>query len=271
MLGVFSGRMATASRLMSSAASRAESSAAPLAVTRGRASGVSLLCARVSKLERPLASGLAAQELRVLTGSTPSVVQSRALSTFGKDRYEPSPEEKRGTEAKAAEEKKGKGISGMIKEYGPIAIVVYLGVYVVTLFSIFVLVQSGIGLEAKDIIHRIEGLSFISQDMKDRVNNMVKDASPTVINFAAAWLATKVTEPLRFMATVALVPTVARSWNAHKAAQAAAGGASKALALPLVVVALSQMDKGDESHSGSSSNSSYGAAPSKSGGRGDWF
>jgi hypothetical protein len=113
--------------------------------------------------------------------------------------------------AKPAEgEKKVGRLSALIKAYGPIAIGTYLGIYVVVLFCIFLVVNSSFGMTAEEIIAKIESWGILSESLKKRLDGMVAGASPMMVNFAAAWIMTKFTEPIRLIVTGLITPSVAR-------------------------------------------------------------
>ena len=92
-----------------------------------------------------------------------------------------------------------------IASYGYFAVATYLGVYVTTLAGLFVLVQSG-AIEGPDVNAFLNGWF---------VKKALWGDAPVVIpaaygNFATAWVLTKTTEPLRLVATLALLPVAAR-------------------------------------------------------------
>lgn len=70
-----------------------------------------------------------------------------------------------------------------LKEYGPIALGVYLAIFAVVYVAFLISISAGIG---------------------------ETDTAGTVGTAGAAWLATKVTQPLRIGATFLLTPLVAR-------------------------------------------------------------
>ena len=123
----------------------------------------------------------------------------------------------------------------MMRRYGKIFIATYFTVYVSTVTSLFLAVQSG-HLDAMYMISLLTGTSSPSEPggvadpetikdaasaMKDLVEllesyTLTRPVAPMVeeypwtANFAIAWVATKFTEPIRFGATVVLTPPIAR-------------------------------------------------------------
>jgi hypothetical protein len=91
-----------------------------------------------------------------------------------------------------------------VRSYGYLTVAAYLGVYVVTLFSIFGLVRAGV----------IRGPDVNSWLNNWRVKKAITDKpvalSPVATDFGVAWLLTKTTEPLRLVATIALMPVLVR-------------------------------------------------------------
>jgi hypothetical protein len=74
-------------------------------------------------------------------------------------------------------------LKNLLAEYGKIAIYVYLGIFAVVFAGFAVAIQSGMKVES---------------------------ATGKAGLIGAAWLATKVTQPLRILAALALTPLVAR-------------------------------------------------------------
>mmetsp|Transcript_26828 Transcript_26828/g.62707 ORF Transcript_26828/g.62707 Transcript_26828/m.62707 type:complete len:272 (-) Transcript_26828:210-1025(-) len=123
----------------------------------------------------------------------------------------------------------------MMRQYGGVFFGTYFAVYCSTVFGLFLSVQSG-HLDVMYVISLLTGTSsptdpggvadpgtieeaqstvkflveFLeSYSMTKPVAPMVEEY-PWVGNFAIAWIATKFTEPIRFGATVALTPSLAR-------------------------------------------------------------
>jgi len=74
-------------------------------------------------------------------------------------------------------------MKGMLAEYGGVALGVYLVLFVAVLAGFAVAISAGVEVES---------------------------AAGSVGTLAAAWLATKVTQPLRILATLAITPLAAR-------------------------------------------------------------
>jgi hypothetical protein len=83
-------------------------------------------------------------------------------------------------------------LKNLLAEYGKLAIYVYLGIFVVVLAGFAVAIQCGIKVESTTGKAGVLG---------------------------AAWLATKVTQPLRILAALALTPLVARFLRRRKPAE----------------------------------------------------
>jgi len=124
---------------------------------------------------------------------------------------------------------------GMMKQYGPVFFGTYFTIYCSTVFGLFMSVQSG-HLDVMYIISLITGSSSPTdpggvadpetiEEAKSTVLSLVEflesytltrpvapmvEEYPSIGNFAIAWIATKFTEPIRFGATVAFTPTIAR-------------------------------------------------------------
>ncbi|EKU20355.1 hypothetical protein NGA_2087520 [Nannochloropsis gaditana CCMP526] len=101
----------------------------------------------------------------------------------------------------------------MVKRYGAVAVITYLGVYVVTLSALFAAVESGLtpfdyGLDSNWLVekatHLLENYSW-SEPLVETIQT-----NPHAGNFAVAWVLTKFTEPLRMILTIAVVPRIAR-------------------------------------------------------------
>lgn len=102
----------------------------------------------------------------------------------------------------------------MIKRYGAVAVVTYLGVYVGTLGILFATVESGVnpfdyGLDSGWLVEKatgiLEGYSW-SEPFVGAIQN-----NPHAGNFAVAWILTKFTEPVRMLVTITIVPRIARA------------------------------------------------------------
>ena len=80
-------------------------------------------------------------------------------------------------------------LKALLAEYGSVAIYTYLVLFAVVLIGFALAIKIGIKLEGT-----ASGVGLLG----------------------AAWVATKLTQPLRILATVALTPIVARVWNVRK-------------------------------------------------------
>ena len=80
-------------------------------------------------------------------------------------------------------------LKALLAEYGSVAIYTYLALFAVVLIGFALAIKIGIKLEGT-----ASGVGLLG----------------------AAWVATKLTQPLRILATVALTPIVARVWNVRK-------------------------------------------------------
>jgi hypothetical protein len=100
----------------------------------------------------------------------------------------------------------------LLAEYGTLALGTYFFIYVMTLSTIFFLVDTGVigtfGLDPTlaltkiiDTIERLLGFVQFPLGMKE---------NPKVATIAVAWLMTKFTEPLRVLITVGIVPKIAQ-------------------------------------------------------------
>ena len=77
-------------------------------------------------------------------------------------------------------------IKGLVEEYGPIALVVYLTIFGLTVLGFFVAISAGWDTDTSG------GLTA---------------------KFFAVWAATKLTQPIRIAATFAITPIVAKWWH----------------------------------------------------------
>ena len=83
-------------------------------------------------------------------------------------------------------------LKSLLAEYGKLALYVYLAIFVVVLAGFALAIQSGIKIES---------------------------AAGTAGLLGAAWVGTKVTQPLRILATLLLTPLVARLLRRRKPAE----------------------------------------------------
>lgn len=107
---------------------------------------------------------------------------------------------------------KGK-IKYMWKAYGYFAIGSYLGLYIVTLSSIYfaldfdVFKASSVGFSPEMAVHKVCEI-FEAVTGSQMLPGFIRE-HPKVGTFAVAWVMTKFTEPLRMGITLAVVPKIA--------------------------------------------------------------
>lgn len=119
-----------------------------------------------------------------------------------------------------------KSFGAMLRQYGPVFVGTYMGVYFTTLGLLFAGVESGvmdpvslfgwIGAAGADGETRTT-VEFVVQFMES--HSLTKPYAPVVernpefANLAAAWVAVKFTEPVRFPIAVAITPKIARTFG----------------------------------------------------------
>ena len=131
----------------------------------------------------------------------------------------------RSEQGRAAARKGAKSAGEMFRKYGPVFVGTYLGVYVTTLSSLFVGVQSGILDPATLLGLIVDSTDPTTGAAKSTVTMTVEllehyswtkpyapmvEKNPYIANFAVAWISTKFTEPPRLAVTAAVVPRLAR-------------------------------------------------------------
>jgi hypothetical protein len=84
----------------------------------------------------------------------------------------------------------GQRLSALLEEYGKLAIIIYFSIFALVFAGFFIAIASGVEVESA-----AGGAGLVG----------------------AAWLATKVTQPVRILATLALTPIVGRLRAARKA------------------------------------------------------
>jgi len=87
------------------------------------------------------------------------------------------------------------------KEYGWTVIGTYLSIYVGTLGMMYTAISSGL-IGGGDVLHWVDALGM--------ADHFPSNLSPASSNLLVAWVATKLTEPLRLAVTIAITPRVAR-------------------------------------------------------------
>ena len=88
------------------------------------------------------------------------------------------------------------------RQYGLVFLGTYLGIYVVTLGSVYELVSS-------NYLSAGNAAELLRYVYLDRVVDVDK-IDPRMGNFAVAWILTKFTEPVRFVVAATVTPRVAR-------------------------------------------------------------
>lgn len=123
-----------------------------------------------------------------------------------------------------------KSFGGMMKKYGPVFFVTYMGVYVSTVAGLYVGVESGV-MDPTQILDYITGnheenktSAEVIADIlgKYRLTEGFADTcleKPRIANLAIAWFATKFTEPIRLAFTASIVPRIARHVYGKKAVE----------------------------------------------------
>ena len=103
-------------------------------------------------------------------------------------------------------------LSQLARESGWLAAATYLSVYVLTLSALFAAVHSGalaaLGMAPLDVAGAIH--ARLPEWLWKPLLGESGKLSPLFVEFGAAWLLTKTTEPLRLVATIALVPLLRR-------------------------------------------------------------
>lgn len=123
--------------------------------------------------------------------------------------------------ARAAAKKGAHSAGNLMKKYGPIFVGTYLAVYTATLGGLFLSVESG----ALDPAYVMSWVTDGSDEAKSSVQVIVEfmdhypwtkpyapiiERNPEMANLGVAWVATKLTEPIRLAITIPLLPRVAR-------------------------------------------------------------
>ena len=125
----------------------------------------------------------------------------------------------------------------MVRQYGPLFITTYLGVYVSTVLGFYAGIESGAldpvyimsffsktdGAVDPDSVETVKNsteliLDWLHSHSWNRAASYV-ETYPWLANFSIAWLATKPTEPIRFGVTVAILPKLARTFGYTKPAK----------------------------------------------------
>lgn len=116
-----------------------------------------------------------------------------------------------------------KSFSGMMRRYGPVLVGTYAGVYLTTLGTFFVGVQSGLldpaylfslfghvdAGEAKNTVDLV--VDWMKNHTITEPYVPFMERNPYLANFAVAWIAVKFTEPIRAAISLGITPRVARA------------------------------------------------------------
>jgi len=134
-----------------------------------------------------------------------------------KSRQQPPVEEDDDEDLDVVVRKHGR-VKGFLRKYGPVGAVTYFSIYGITLASLYFAVDNGL-LGSKDVVVMLRDynlerfLTLLHVDL-DSIN-------PKAGSFALAWILTKLTEPLRFAATLGITPLLVRRRTKKQAAAAA--------------------------------------------------
>lgn len=92
----------------------------------------------------------------------------------------------------------------LMVQYGYLTLATYLGVYVMTLASLYALVRLG-AIEGPDVNAFINAMHI-----KKALYAPDIAIPPVMLQFGTAWVLTKMTEPVRLAVTVVAIPIIAR-------------------------------------------------------------
>jgi len=139
-----------------------------------------------------------------------------------------------------AAKKGAKNFREMVRQYGPVFVWTYGGVYISTLGIFFLGIDSGL-VDPAYIVNYVSP-PVEGDPIKSSVEVVVEvmdhyawtrpwvpffERNPGLANFGIAWIAVKFTEPIRFGFTVAIVPRLARYFGYVKTDDAAADETDK--------------------------------------------
>ena len=94
------------------------------------------------------------------------------------------------------------------RRYGWVGVSTYLGVYVTTLSGLYVTVKAG-GIVPGDVSELVKD-SHIAAFHLPGLSTTDLTVTKSTGDFALAWIATKLTEPLRLALTLAITPSISR-------------------------------------------------------------
>lgn len=110
---------------------------------------------------------------------------------------------------------KASHIGQLIKTYGSVGLVTYLGVYLTTLGSLYLVVDYQMSkgeFDENSTFNPLQLLQDCIDWMKTRgIPVPLEKVDAKAGSFAIAWVCAKITEPLRFLFTVAITPAIARA------------------------------------------------------------
>lgn len=98
-------------------------------------------------------------------------------------------------------------LGDMFSKYGYLTVSTYLGVYVLTLGTLYAAVKAKVVPVPRDVNAWLNHWAVKRALLGDAYQVHVP---PWCVDFATAWVLTKTTEPLRLVTTIALVPTLVR-------------------------------------------------------------
>ncbi|KNC47457.1 uncharacterized protein AMSG_02474 [Thecamonas trahens ATCC 50062] len=118
-----------------------------------------------------------------------------------------------------AEGKKGGKFRQLWTKYGMVGITTYLGVYVVTLSGLYMGVKTG-EIVPGDVTSLVKDYHLDALHLPGMSSTDLKVTKSTG-DFMLAWVATKLTEPLRLAVTLAITPSISRQLAAFRRARRA--------------------------------------------------
>jgi Protein of unknown function (DUF1279) len=147
-----------------------------------------------------------------------------------------------------------KGIGMLFRQYGPVFVVTYGGLYFLVLGSLYAGVEAGV-LDPVSLLHQIgvagatssadaeasrTTLDFVvnfmeTHEVTQPYAETIRDDYPWLANFMVAWIATKFTEPLRLPLAAAFTPRIAKTFGWGKPqsdSTAASANAAKVATTP---------------------------------------
>jgi hypothetical protein len=159
------------------------------------------------------------------SSSSPSSPNNNSTTTTDSETFRERLQEQSRLGSKAAR-RGARSFRGMVQQYGPVFIGTYFTVYVSTVATLFVGVESGF-LDPSVVLDFFiqNAADQQAEDSKSTVDMLVElldhyswtrpyaplvEKNPTFAHLAVAWFATKFTEPIRLAVTVSVTPRLAR-------------------------------------------------------------